>query len=300
MDNVLAYHQDNFIQNVTNLVASTGADGVVIDFEEPSSASTALYAEMMGKINTSIKAQNSSHLVGMAIPPKLDYSPIFQNAALDSYVDYVFLMAYDMSTSKTGANAPYCSTKYDIEDAVSDTLEYYNPDKVILGLPLYGRDYTTNSSVPGSPAFARSTIGIADAMTNANTYGRQWDSDTSSPFYCYQVNGQWHQVWYDDIESLRMRMAYSRDNGYSLGLYRCAYESDDMWNSLFAEEYIPPATRVAPTFDVTYETEQLNITASVNGVFNYSVTGNMLNFMFTPDDDENYSSVSRTISINFK
>jgi Di-N-acetylchitobiase len=59
---------------------------------------------------------------------------------------------------------------------------------------------------------------------NATSDGRMWDSTLQSPFFNMvdAVTGQQHQIWYDDLDSLRLKYSFA-DSMHLRGLA--------MWNS---------------------------------------------------------------------
>jgi spore germination protein YaaH len=159
-DKVIANHSDDFVQNVTNLLNSTGADGIDLDWEEPSATNTVtgtdnkpMFEAVVKKLYDRMRAQNSGYILTIDLPPKLEYSPEFQNANLAQYFDYIFFMGYDYHHSvggKTGANAPYSSSEYDVRQGVNDLLTYYPASKIVFGTPVYAYDCTCDGSAPGA------------------------------------------------------------------------------------------------------------------------------------------------------
>ena len=83
-----------------------------------------------------------------------------------------------------------------------------------------GYDYVCNGTVAtccsqdvdpaAGTALGHAQIGFGSAMSllrgNA-TAGRQWNNHSRSPFFEYTsaADGKRHQVWYDDVESLRLK-----------------------------------------------------------------------------------------------
>ena len=137
-----------------------------------------------------------------------------------------------------------------------------SPDKLVLGLPWYGYDYTclsfekdicTLKQVPFRGVNCSDAAGrqleygiLQDILTSRAVNGRQWDPVQLSPFFHYQdTAGAIHQVWYDDPESLSIKYAYATDwaklRGIALwnsdlldysDIPRAKQQTEDMWNTL--------------------------------------------------------------------
>ena len=242
MDTVLAYHQQDCIQNITNLLNSTGADGVNIDWEAPSPVTNSVdgkpikpeFENFMKNLYTTMKALNSSHHLSFDTYSDLSNENLFQNANLSNYCDDVFLMDYDMGHWTTGPNSP-CngSSYYDIGDSIRDCEQYYPASKIIMGLPFYGYDMPCSGNSPGATVYAKNAIYIGDAETYSQTNISYWDSNSQTPWYRYQVGNQWHQVWYDNETSLAIKNQYAKDQGIAgIGFWALGYEHNYMniWN----------------------------------------------------------------------
>lgn len=242
MDTVLAYHQQDCIQNITDLLNSTGADGINIDWEAPSSVTNSVdkkpikpeFENFMKNLYITMKALNSSYHLSFDTYSDLSNEKLFQNANLSNYCDNVFLMDYDMGHWKAGPNSP-CngSSYYDIGDSIRDCEQYYPTSKIIMGLPFYGYDMICSGSSPGATVYAKNTIYIGNAEAYSQINESRWDSNSQTPWYRYQVGNQWHQVWYDNETSLAIKYQYAKDQGIAgIGFWALGYEHNYMniWN----------------------------------------------------------------------
>lgn len=241
MDSVLANHQTDFVNNVSHTVQVLGADGVNLDWEAPQdinaitgTSNVPLFESLMANLYTTLKAQNQSYHVSIDTPRGIKDIAAFKNANLSKYVDSDFLMSYDYcNRATTSPNSPHNSTtRYDDTDAVQETLKYFNRSQIILGIPFYGYDYTTGSEQPGASITDEQAILIGDAINGSRIFGRIWDTDSNTPWYRYQVNNTWHQVWYDDDESLSLKYRYSKSASLGgVGFWALGYENNytDIW-----------------------------------------------------------------------
>jgi PKD repeat protein len=139
---------------------------------------------------------------------------VYQNPNLAQYIDALFIMDYDMGLTSgvTMSNSPmYCENRLDYPKSITAANEFGFPnDKIILGMPFYGYDFVTNSNKAGSPYSSVTMKDIKVAIPEASKYGRNWDSTAQTPWYAYQSGSTWHQVWYDDSESLSIKYNFAK------------------------------------------------------------------------------------------
>jgi PGF-pre-PGF domain-containing protein len=234
MDSVIANHQTDFINNISNSLQMYGADGVNLDLETPTdinsitgTSNAPLFENLMANLYTTLKTENPAYHISIDTPWGIKHAATFKNANLKKYIDSVFLMSYDYCNRKTTApNSPYDSPiQYDAIDSINETSKYFNKNQIILGLPFYGYDYSTDSNQPGANITNEQAIHIEDAINNSQIYGRIWDSDSNTPWYFYKTGDTWHQVWYDDDESLRLKYQYAKsENLGGVGFWALGYE----------------------------------------------------------------------------
>lgn len=151
-------------------------------------------------------------------------------------VDFINLMTYDLHGSwdnQTGHNAPLYSgpadkTSHQKELNVDAIVNYWlrsgcPKDKLVLGIPLYGRSFTLENSSNngvGAPASAgiagefvaeQGFLAYNEICYNIKNKGwrKTWDNIQKVP---YAVNGsQW--VGYEDTQSIAYKLSYIKDKG---------------------------------------------------------------------------------------
>ncbi|HEY5628752.1 MAG TPA: FlgD immunoglobulin-like domain containing protein, partial [Candidatus Limnocylindrales bacterium] len=157
--------------------------------------------------------------------------------------DAVFVMGYDYRTagsSTSGSIDPLSGPTYDLADTVRQYTARISPSRVILGVPWYGRAWSTTTSLPRAANQSGAKFGYSTAVNYENIpalvsqYGRRWDPVEQSPYIAYQRQNctsaygcvtSWRQVWYDDAASLAGR--YQLVNDYGLrgaGMWALGYD----------------------------------------------------------------------------
>lgn len=168
--------------------------------------------------------------------------------AVASYLDFINLMAYDFHGKwerETGHNAPLYAPSSDsewrkqlsVDNAAKIWVQMGTPrEKLIIGMPTYGRSFTLSSNDkhgPNSPASAGGKQGeytkevgflayyeICEMLLNGAVY--VWDDEMKVP---YLVDGdQW--IGFDDERSIRHKMSWIKENGYG-GAMAWTVDMDD-------------------------------------------------------------------------
>ena len=222
------------INSVVSSVKSAGADGVVLDFEGMSVASErANLVSFTQEFRAALQA-NLPHAEIYLATPAVDWSGVYDYANLAANSDGLFIMAYDYPWAGATTAGPVAMLDssatwgtYATRWTVNDYLAKTSGDHLILGVPYYGYDWPTasQSTVPSS-ATANGTAKIySAAVVNAGTYGRQWNSAGSSPYYAYTATGQAHQCFYEDAVSLALKYDLAQQlNLAGTGMWALGYD----------------------------------------------------------------------------
>lgn len=198
--------QKTLINNILTLLKSKGYYGVIIDFEKISPENRNKYNDFLRKVVTAL---HPNYIVATALAPKTyDVTTGAWHGAHDykahgEIVDFVVIMTYEWGWSggPPMAVAPLDQVKQVIDYAVS----VIPPKKIMMGMPLYGYDWTL-PYVPGGE-FAES-IGNQEAINRAAKYGANisYDEKSQSPNYEYSdEKGRKHVVWFEDARSVEAK-----------------------------------------------------------------------------------------------
>ncbi len=188
------------------MLRKTGSDGVVIDFEYLSDASGPNLTQFIKELSVQLKAQNKLLVMAvMARTSSTDWYPEFDYPNLAQNVDYLNIMTYDYSNSNPGAIAPL--------DWINKVLNYTKNqgvamNKVLLGIPYYGRDWTTTAE-----GYEKASVSLTTALKTATTYNAAIQRLTGTadatgiPYYTYtDTDGALHTVYYDDPQSWEAKL----------------------------------------------------------------------------------------------
>jgi spore germination protein YaaH len=145
--------------------------------------------------------------------------------ALGRVVDFMTLMTYDQFN---GTTPPGPVAGYDwIKAALDYAIARVPPQKVLLGIPFYGREWIQSGDVTS----ARTLI-FADAqnrMEQLRLAGR-WDDRWRTPWFQYRDDSGLHTGWYDDSRSLEAKLELMQEyhlRGFAA--WRLGVEDPGFW-----------------------------------------------------------------------
>lgn len=199
--------QNTLINNVLDVLKAKGFTGVLIDFERIPPKDRENYNNFLREVVRRLHEQN--YTVSTALAPKTSATQVgpwyeaHDYKAQGEIVDFIVLMTYEWGWSggPPMAVAPI--------NQVSKVLDYavtaIPPNKILMGIPFYGYDWTL-PYIPGGK-FAEA-IGCQEAVIRAEKYGAviKFDTVSQSPFYNYvDENGLQHVVWFEDARSMESK-----------------------------------------------------------------------------------------------
>jgi len=234
-----ATNRQRLINNLITQVQAGNADGVNIDFESFPASQKNNMVQFITDLTQAFHTQIPGSKVTLAMP-SVDWSSAWDYDALASASDGLFIMGYGYhwsGSSTTGALAPLTGYSYNITRTVNDYLTKTNgqANKIILGLPYYGREWAAVSDQPGAATTANGIAREYAAMEAlAQTHGRNWHSTSQTPWFSYQNSG-WYQDWYDDSLSLALKYDFAiQNNLQGVGMWALGYDgsSPKLWEAL--------------------------------------------------------------------
>jgi spore germination protein YaaH len=237
--------QNTFINNIVSLLNARQGNGVNIDFEGMGSSDKIPFTTFITNLNAALNAANPNYQLSICLYA-VDWSGVFDMAALNSQVDFFTIMGYDYyysGSAQAGPEAPLYNFQTSYNYTLPKSITYYikqgaTPSKLFLGLPYYGREWET----AGNTAPSNTTGGFTSSRTllyvnnNAATYSaanKKWESNSYSNYYTYTVSAAWRQCWIDDIYSMGRKYDLVNQRGLGgIGIWALGYDDGmtSFWN----------------------------------------------------------------------
>ncbi|CCQ97995.1 Spore germination protein yaaH [[Clostridium] ultunense Esp] len=199
--------QDRLIENVLRLLKARGYRALQVDFEHIFPADRTVYNRFLERIAGRLHAEG--YLLSTALAPKTSGAQVgtwyegHDYPAHGRIADFVVIMTYEWGWSGGPPMpvAPIPQVRRVLDYAVS----VIPREKILMGAPLYGYDWTL-PYVP-SGAFAR-VISPVEAVDLAARVGVsiQYDATAEAPtFRYYDREGREHVVWFEDVRSMQAK-----------------------------------------------------------------------------------------------
>lgn len=218
---------------VAPLVGVGHLDGIDLDVEGTSASERAGYVAFVTAFAHDYRlADPGGALMLDAYAGAASGSPNFYDVAkLARIADAIFVEAYDMdSASVASASSPLQSPV--LGYSVVQTLMQYErvvpADKIILGVPFYGNDFSTVSARPGARASTAAPEAFPDQAITKAGYPPLWDPASDTPYSVLRRAGAWHQIWFDDPVSIALKAALaSQFHTLGVGAWALGMEGGD-------------------------------------------------------------------------
>ena len=254
----------NLARQLAAAVRDRGADGVNVDFEPIASGHAANFTAFVRSLRAELDAVAPGYEITVDTTGHVGNYEL-ANLVAPGGADAIFLMGYDFRGSgaaTAGAIAPIGGTLYDVSEAVQTFLRHIPASSLILGVPYYGRAWSTVSDAPNAKTQTGTRYGSSvtaeyqTAATLAEENGRRYDSVEQSAWTAYRKQNcsstygcvmTWRETYYDDPESLGAKYDMVNQLGLrGMGMWALGYDGTrpELWNAL-ADKFLTPTVPTA-------------------------------------------------------
>jgi len=244
-------HARTLMDEVSPILTQYGFSDLNIDIESVSQASQSArqnFTLLMKTIHEELQNQDNPVSLSIDVSPTALIKPyLIDVAAISPYVDRVIFMTYDFhypGSSVTGAVSPVggagVSAEFDTETSIKLALAILDPEKIIMGVPLYGYEWETLSDrphsavIPGS-GIAASSKRVEEFLVKCATCSGQFDPVSKESYLVYkdQETDTFHQFYYPDKQAMQEKIILMKK--YNLGgiaLWALGYEGNTILDPL--------------------------------------------------------------------
>lgn len=200
--------KNNLINNILENMKAKKYYGLDVDFEYILPEDKEKYASFIKELTTRLNAEG--YQVFTALAPKISST---QEGLLYEAHDYkklgdasnkVLLMTYEWGYTygPPMAVAPVDKVKEVLDYAVTQI----DPEKIFMGIPNYGYDFTLPYEKGVSKADSLSNVEAVE-LANMVKGEIQYDDVSKAPYFIYyDSNGKQHRVWFEDARSIRDKL----------------------------------------------------------------------------------------------
>ena len=185
------------ISKLLEMVVAFEYDGIDIDYENLPASDRDTFSQFVRELAESFHSKEKILVVTVNSKTKEPGSwngpQSHDYAAIAAAADKVRIMAYDQHYSQ-GEPGPIAAKDW-VERVITFALTKIPREKLILGLPAYGYDWTGSE---------RAKSLVFETVPKDRAQG--WDDASSSPFITYFDGAVDHEVWFENARSLEAKI----------------------------------------------------------------------------------------------
>jgi APA family basic amino acid/polyamine antiporter len=209
-------------RQLTEKARRFGFRGYVVDFENlPADPATRKrFAQFLGELRSSFQRAHLSLTVAVP-PPSARNRQAFDYRSIGRLADRVVLMAYD-EHGRLSEPGPIASYSW-VEAALADMVGMVAPQKLLLGVAFYHRNWGGAETTAGS-------YSEAAALLEQNGAGWRWHPGYRAHWFDFEQSGRRHTVWVEDASSIADKLALARRYGVAgIAGWRLGQEDPRVW-----------------------------------------------------------------------
>ena len=231
---------ENLSNQICEVIEEYDLDGINVDIENLTVHEKEAFTEFV-RILSEKMPKDKVLSVSVAANPdgsNKGWQGSYDYKALGMYADYLFVMAYD-EHSQGGECGPVSSLEF-VENSIKYALQFVSKDKIVLGIPLYGRYWKNGASYGGEAV----VIGAIPNLISRNKGIVKYDSKIGEAKVTFSINNAkikskingktledgTYTIWYPNEESIKEKL--NLINEYDLlgaGVWALGQEKVDVW-----------------------------------------------------------------------
>ena len=239
-------NSEKLAQQIVDAIMKYDLDGVNVDIENLTSKDRDDFSDFVNILRDKLPKDKMLTVSVAANPYGVDtgWQGSYDYEKLGEYADYLFVMAYD-EHSQGGVCGPVASIDF-VENSIKYALERVSKDKIVVGIPLYGRFWGGDGERDGEAV----VIGDVPRLISRFKGIVEYDNEVKQPCVNFKiaenaistkVNGKElvpgeYTIWYEDKESITAKLDLV--NEYDLlgaGVWALGQEKVEVWDYYYEE-----------------------------------------------------------------
>lgn len=193
--------REAMIENLMDLVEEYNLDGVNVDFENMNESDKDVYSRFLIELAPRLKKIGKTLSVDVTAPDSSEtWSLCFDRNTIANVADYIVFMAYDQygtSSNKAGTTAGYNWVEANIKKFLGQ--EDVDPEKIILGIPLYMRLWEEEEDGTAKPEVVNMRD-MFDVLPENQV--ATWDEELKQYYVEYEEDGKKYKMWVENEKSV--------------------------------------------------------------------------------------------------
>ena len=220
------------IENLIRLVEEYDVDGVNVDFENMNGDDKDMYSRFLIELAPRLKKIGKTLSVDVTAPDGSEnWSLCFDRNTIANVADYIVFMAYDQygqSSNKAGTTAGYNWVEANINKFLEQ--EDVDPEKIILGIPLYMRLWKEEDGKVTSKV-----VNISNLSENVpSNQVANWDDELKQYYVEYEEDGATYKIWIENTKSIEEKINLAKQyNLAGIAFWeKDREENDEFWTKV--------------------------------------------------------------------
>lgn len=240
----------NFINQLQEMMEKYDLDGVNIDIEGVYKSDRNNFSSFIRQLKETLGAKG--YLVTVSVPaktfddPNNSYSYPFDYKSIAQYADRIAIMTYDEHGAWAGSGpGPIASIPWQ-ENVIKYAVTQMPKEKILLGVPVYGFDWTKGKSWPKYSSYQ-----MSEETAEKNGISVQWHQQYKVPYFKYKYQSQEREVWFEDSGSFKekLNLMYKYDLK-GIAIWRLGMEDPDIWDVIKDEMQVSKTLRSGAGIEV--------------------------------------------------
>ncbi len=193
--------RETMIENLMDLVEEYNLDGVNVDFENMNESDKNVYSRFLIELAPRLKKIGKTLSVDVTAPDGSEtWSLCFDRNTIANVADYIVFMAYDQygtSSNKAGTTAGYNWVEANVKKFLGQ--EDVDPEKIILGIPLYMRLWEEEEDRTAKPEVVNMR-NMFDVLPENQV--ATWDEELKQYYVEYEEDGKKYKMWIENEKSV--------------------------------------------------------------------------------------------------
>lgn len=193
--------RETMIENLMDLVEEYNLDGVNVDFENMNESDKDVYSRFLIELAPRLKKIGKTLSVDVTAPDGSEtWSLCFDRNTIANVADYIVFMAYDQygtNSNKAGTTAGYNWVEANVKKFLGQ--EDVDPEKIILGIPLYMRLWEEEEDGTAKPEVVKMKD-MFDVLPENQV--ATWDEELKQYYVEYEEDGKTYKMWVENEKSV--------------------------------------------------------------------------------------------------